>query len=74
MSWLDNIMARWRKAVFQEQPRAVDLMHWSAQRDGYPYCGARLGSLWTIEFDSVTCKTCKEQGLPVVLQYWTGNR
>lgn len=55
-------------------PRAPNVMHWSPDPTGMPYCGERIGAPWTREFEHATCPVCREIGLPLLISYQVSTR
>lgn len=53
----------WAGTAPSEDPDPrLQLMHWSPDRMGLAWCGARRGARWTIDLDYVSCVICRQQG------------
>lgn len=73
--WLARAWTRIRGSVTPEVPRPASVMHWSQDRHhGIPFCGARMGGLWTNVPESATCEECRKLAAPMVLQWRANNR
>lgn len=56
-----------------EVPRAPNLMHWSPDPTGLPFCGASRAP-WTREFFYSTCLDCRKKGMTYLMQYECNTR
>jgi hypothetical protein len=37
-------------------------------------CGERFGAMWALNIDAVTCRRCRELGMPIHIHYWVNTR